>query len=176
MCELGVFPIFFQERLFKSQQNPSIDFFKSRKRLWRIKNVFVLFCFVLFFFIYRSWFFFPNAMFTTPVYNSRRRGRFVNSAFLTRNVLPPKNSSNRAAMSTLYRKNDTTNLSGYKLGEWTGNEKKKKEKGKKALLFFSGKKTVQNFNGSVWTITPLFCEVIISRIDLVTDFQRYLDE
>ena len=56
-------------------------------------------------------------MFTTPVYDSRRRGRFVNSAFLTRNVLPPKNSSNRAAMSTLYRKNDTTNLSGYKLGE-----------------------------------------------------------
>ena len=88
-------------------------------------------------------------MFTTPVYNSRRRGRFVNSAFLTRNVLPPKNSSNRAAMSTLYRKNDTTNLSGYKLGELTGNEKKKKEKRKKALLFFSGKKTVQNFNGSV---------------------------
>ena len=55
-------------------------------------------------------------------------------------------------------------------------KKKEKEKGKKALLFFSGKKTVQNFNGSVWTITPLFCEVIISRIDLVTDFQRYLDE
>ena len=55
-------------------------------------------------------------------------------------------------MSTLYRKNDTTNLSGYKLGELTRNEKKKKkkkEKRKKALLFFSGKKTVQNFNGSV---------------------------
>ena len=135
MCELGVFPIFFKERLFKSQQNPSIDFFKPRKRLWRIKNVFVLFCFV--FFIYSSWFFFFNAMFTTPVYNSRRRGRFVNSAFLTRNVLPPKNSSNRAAMSTLYRKNDTTNLSGYKLGEWTGNEKKKKKKEKK--LFFSSR-------------------------------------
>ena len=75
-------------------------------------------------------------MFTTPVYNSRRRGRFVNSAFLTRNVLPPKNSSNRAAMSTLYRKNDTTNLSGYKLGELTGNEKKKKKEKK---LFFSSR-------------------------------------
>ena len=46
-------------------------------------------------------------------------------------------------MSTLQRKNDTTNLSGYKLGELTGNKKKK------ALLFFSGKKTVRNFNGSV---------------------------
>ena len=54
-------------------------------------------------------------------------------------------------MSTLYRKNDTTNLSGYKLGELTGNEKKKKkkEKRKKAILLLSGKKTVQNFNGAV---------------------------
>ena len=78
-------------------------------------------------------------MFTTPVYNSRRRGRFVNSAYLTRNVLPPKNSSNRAAMSTLYRKNDTTNLSGYKLGELTGNEKKKKKKKKEKKLFFSSR-------------------------------------
>ena len=141
-------------------------------------------------------------MFTTPVYNSRRGGRFVNSAFLTRDVLPKKrsffflwqtklkenvwrnskfqvnrrtnttwkqrlNSSNRAAMSTLHRKNDTTNLSGYKLGELTGNKKK-------ALLFFSGKKKVQNFNGSVWTITPLFSEVIILRTDLVTVFDDIL--
>ena len=64
----------------------------------------------------------------------------MNSAFLTRNVLPPKNSSNRAAMSTLYRKNDTTNLPGYKLGELTGNEKKKKKKRKKEKkLFFSSR-------------------------------------
>ena len=63
----------------------------------------------------------------------------MNSAFLTRNVLPPKNSSNRAAMSTLYRKNDTTNLSGYKLGELTGNEKKKKKKKKEKKLFFSSR-------------------------------------
>ena len=35
------------------------------------------------------------------------------------------NSSNRAAMPTLHRKNDTTNFSGYKLGELTGNKKKK---------------------------------------------------
>ena len=70
-------------------------------------------------------------------------------------------------MSTLQRKNDTTNLSGYKLGELTGNKKK-------ALLFFSGKKTVQNFNGSVGTITPLFSEVIILRTDLVTVFDDIL--
>ena len=27
MCELGVFPVFFRERSFKSRQNPSADFF-----------------------------------------------------------------------------------------------------------------------------------------------------
>ena len=27
MCELGVFPIFFRERPFKSQQNPRVDIF-----------------------------------------------------------------------------------------------------------------------------------------------------
>ena len=33
MCELGVFPIFFLERSFKSRQNPRADFFKARKDL-----------------------------------------------------------------------------------------------------------------------------------------------
>ena len=42
-------------------------------------------------------------------------------------------------MSTLYRKNDTTNLSGYKLGELTGNEKKKKKRKKEKKLFFSSR-------------------------------------
>ena len=50
-------------------------------------------------------------------------------------------SSNRAAMSALHKKNDTTNLFGYKLGELTGNNK--------ALPFFSGKRTIQTFNGSI---------------------------
>ena len=145
-CFSSVFFLFFffRERLFKSQQNPRVYFFKSRKRLWRIKNVFFFFCF--FFFIYHSWFFFSNALFTTPVYNSRRRGRFVNSAFFflwqtklkenvwrnfkfqvnRTNAIGKRrlNSSNRDAMSTLYGKNDTTDLSGYKLGELTGNKKK----------------------------------------------------
>ena len=50
-------------------------------------------------------------------------------------------SSNRAAMSALHRKKDATKLFGYKLGELTGNNK--------ALPFFSGKKTIQTFNGSM---------------------------
>ena len=37
MCELGVFPVFFRERSFKSRQNPRADFFKGKKRLGRIQ-------------------------------------------------------------------------------------------------------------------------------------------
>ena len=44
-------------------------------------------------------------------------------------------------LSALHVKNDTTNLFGYKLGEST-------EKNK-ALLFFSGKETIQTFSGSI---------------------------
>ena len=44
-------------------------------------------------------------------------------------------------LSALHAKNDTTNLFGYKLGESTENNK--------ALLFFSGKETIQNFSGSI---------------------------
>ena len=44
-------------------------------------------------------------------------------------------------LSALHAKNDTTNLFGYKLGESTENNK--------ALLFFSGKETVQTFSGSI---------------------------
>ena len=48
-------------------------------------------------------------------------------------------------LSALHSKNDATNLFGYKLGESTENNK--------ALLFFSGKETIQTFNGS---IKPMF--------------------
>ena len=44
-------------------------------------------------------------------------------------------------LSALHAKNETTNLFGYKLGESTENNK--------ALPFFSGKETIQTFNGSV---------------------------
>ena len=44
-------------------------------------------------------------------------------------------------LSAVHAKNDTTNLFGYKLGESTKNSK--------ALLFFSGKVTIQTFNGSI---------------------------
>ena len=54
-------------------------------------------------------------------------------------VLPRATSA--AVLAALHAKNDTTNLFGNKLGEWTEN--------KKALLFYSGKETIQTFNGSI---------------------------
>ena len=48
-------------------------------------------------------------------------------------------------LSALHGKNDTTNLFAYILGESTK---------KKALLFFSGKETIQTFNGP---FKPLRC-------------------
>ena len=53
-------------------------------------------------------------------------------------------------LSTLHAKNDTTNLFGYKLGESTDNNNR--------LLFFSGKETIQTFNGSIKAITLLFAK------------------
>ena len=44
-------------------------------------------------------------------------------------------------LSALRAKNDTTNPFGYKLGKSTENNE--------ALLFFSGKETVQTFSGSI---------------------------
>ena len=44
-------------------------------------------------------------------------------------------------LSALHAKNDSTNLFGYQLGELTENNK--------ALLFFSGKETIQTFNGFI---------------------------
>ena len=44
-------------------------------------------------------------------------------------------------LSALHAKNDTTNHFGYKLGESTESNK--------ALLFFSGKGTLQTFSGSI---------------------------
>ena len=80
MCELGVFPIFFRERSFKSRQNPRVDFFQARKDFEGFKTAFfhlLLLSFVV------------DGLFTTPVY-SPRRGRFVNSAFPNKKHLAQK--------------------------------------------------------------------------------------
>ena len=51
------------------------------------------------------------------------------------NVLPQ--GTELPFLSAIHAKNNTTNLFGYKLGESTENNK--------ALLFFSGKETIQTF-------------------------------
>ena len=53
-------------------------------------------------------------------------------------------------LSALHAKNDTTNPFGYKLCESTENNK--------ALLFFSGKETIQTFIRSIEAITLLFAK------------------
>ena len=55
-------------------------------------------------------------------------------------------------LSALHAKNNTTNLFGYKLGESTENNK--------ALVFFSGKETIQTFSGSIEAIYAVVCVVI----------------
>ena len=62
-------------------------------------------------------------------------------------VLP--RATEQPFLSALHAKNDTTNPFGYKLGESTENNK--------ALLFFSGKETVQTLSGSVLRFKPLRC-------------------
>ena len=54
-------------------------------------------------------------------------------------VLPRGTES--AFLSAFHAKNDTTNFSAINLGESTENNK--------ALLFFSGKETIQTFSGSI---------------------------
>ena len=53
-------------------------------------------------------------------------------------------------LSALHAKNDTTNLFGNKLCESAENNK--------LLLFFSGKETIQTFNGSMKAMTLLFAK------------------
>ena len=159
MCEVGVFPNFLENDLSKVHKILRLTFFKARKYFEGLKTEFFSFTVAEFF---------AREMFTTPVY-SCWRGRFVNSSFpnkkehfvkkrssfmtnkeesnvcrsSTFQVNRTKNAtgkrrltlSNRATMSALHRKNDTTNLFGYKLGELTEINK--------ALIFFSGKKTIQ---------------------------------
>ena len=165
MCELG-FSHFLRERSFKSRQNPKVDFFSGKKRLRRIQNgVFhlLLLSFVV------------DGLFTTPVY-SPRRGRFVNSAFPNKKNLAQKRSllmtnkfeskclqkfyvsskhekecnmkttsyleePNRHFCQHFKRRTTQQTFSAINFGKSTENNK--------ALLFFSGKETIQTFSGSI---------------------------
>ena len=80
MCELGVFPIFLENDLSKVGKILGLTFFKARKDLEGFNTAFfnlLWLSFVL------------DGLFTTPVY-SRRRSRFVNSAFSNKKILAQK--------------------------------------------------------------------------------------
>ena len=80
MCELGFFPIFLEKDLLKVDKILGLTFFQARKDFEGFKTAFfhlLLLSFVV------------DGLFTTPVY-SRRRGRFVNSAFPNRKHLAQK--------------------------------------------------------------------------------------
>ena len=161
MCELGVFPIFLRERerSFKSGKNPSVDFFlRQEKTLKDSKRRFSIYC---------SWVLSSMDCLQLPFI--REEAVSWTQRFLTRKIWPTNRSlftktnlkaifcrnltwilqeddvftsSNQAAIfSVLHAKNDTTNIFGYKLSVST-------EKNK-ALLFFSGKETIQTVNGSI---------------------------
>ena len=160
MCELGVFPIFLRERerSFKSGKNPSVDFFlRQEKTLKDSKRRFSIYC---------SWVLSSMDCLQLPFI--REEAVSWTQRFLTRKIWPTNrslftktnlkaiflqkfdvNSTGRRRLyleqpgrhSVLHAKNDTTNIFGYKLSVST-------EKNK-ALLFFSGKETIQTVNGSI---------------------------
>ena len=80
MSQLGVFTIFLENDLLKVDRILGLTFFKARKDLERFNTAFFnlpWLSFVL------------DGLFTTRVY-SRRRSRFVNSAFSNRKILVQK--------------------------------------------------------------------------------------
>ena len=80
MCELGFFPIFSEKDLLKVNKILGLSFFLARKDFEGFKSAFfhlLLLSFVV------------DGLFTTPVY-SRRRSRFVNSAFSKKKILSQK--------------------------------------------------------------------------------------
>ena len=80
MGELSVFPIFLENDLLKVDKSLGLTFFKVRKDLEGFNTAFfnlLQLSFVL------------DGLFTTPVY-SRRRSRFVNSAFSNKKILAQK--------------------------------------------------------------------------------------
>ena len=80
MCELGVFPVFLENDLLKVDKILRLTFLKARKDLEGFNTAFfnlLQLSFVL------------NGLSTTSVY-SRRRSRFVNSAFSNKKILVEK--------------------------------------------------------------------------------------
>ena len=152
MCEFSVFPIFLENDLFKSRQNPRVDFFLGKKRLRRIQHgvfSFTVAEFYAWWIVYNSHLFcrsFVNLAFPNKKNLAQNRSIFYDKQiwkqmfaeilcfkWIGKIILQEDNVLPRATeppfLSALHAKNDTTNPFSYKLGESTENSK--------ALLFFS---------------------------------------
>ena len=162
MCELGVFPIFLteRERSFKSgKKSYRWLLLRQEKTLKDSKQRFPINC---------SWVLSLIDCFQLPFIREEEAVSWT-QRFLTRKIWPTNRSlftkTNLKAivcrdstsilqeddalpratgppfLSVLHVKNDTTNIFGYKLSDSTENNK--------ALLFFSGKETIQTFYRSI---------------------------
>ena len=156
MYELGVLPVFEENDLLKVDKILGLTFFKARKDFEALlKTLFSVFHLLQLNFLLNSMFTTPiysrgRGRFVNSAFPNKKhfaqKTKFIcdkkkmkanvcrNSTFQvnrTKNGTGRRRltSSNRAAMSALLRKNDKTNLFGYKLGELTENNK--------TLLFFS---------------------------------------
>ena len=173
MWELGVFPIFLENDLLKVDKILGLTFFKARKDSEGFNTTFfslLQLSFVL------------NGLFTTPMY-SRRRSRFVNSAFSNKKIwlksrsLFMTNKFKRKCLQKFYASSKqekewyrkTTSyleqpsrpfLSALHAKNDTTNpfgyKLGESTENNKRLLFFAGKETIQSFNGSIKAIALLF--------------------
>ena len=163
-CVSSVFFLFFRKWSFKNRQYPRVDVFRQEKTSTDSKRRFSIFyglvlcpmdCLQLPFIRVEEAVSWTQRFLTRKIWpknevylwqTNLKANVCRNSTF---QVNRKKNatgrrrltSSNRyASLSALYAKN-TPNLFGYKIGDSTENNK--------ALLLFSGKETIQSFNGSI---------------------------
>ena len=163
-CVSSVFFLFFRKWSFKNRQYPRVDVFRQEKTSTDSKRRFSIFyglvlcpmdCLQLPFIRVEEAVSWTQRFLTRKIWpknevylwqTNLKANVCRNSTF---QVNRKKNatgrrrltSSNRyASLSALYGKN-TPNLFGYKIGDSTENNK--------ALLLFSGKETIQSFNGSI---------------------------
>ena len=168
MSELRVFPTFLENDLLKVDKILGLTFFKARKDLKGFKMAFFIYCSCVLCkmdCLQLPFICVEEAVLWTQRFLTRKFGPEIevylwqtnlkanvckNSMFQVNRkkngigrrltwVLP--RATEPPFFSALYAKNYTTNLFGYKLGGSTENNK--------ALLFFSGKETIQTFNGSI---------------------------
>ena len=164
MCELGLLPNFLEKDLLKVDKILGLTFFKAIKDFEGFKTAFFHLLWLSFVF---------DGLLPTPVY-SRRRDRFVNSAFPNKKNLAQKSKcihdkqiwkqmfaeilrfnliGKRMLQEDLPRATVPPFLSALHAKNDTTNlfdyKLGESKENNQALLFFSVKETIQTFNGSI---------------------------